>query len=65
MPEQEKNTNPIINAARSLGSAAGKIASQGCSPTDDLRGSEHYKRAIIGTLVKRAALKAYERALGK
>jgi carbon-monoxide dehydrogenase medium subunit len=48
-----------------LAAAAGKIASQGCSPTDDLRGSEHYKRAIIGTLVKRAALKAYERALGK
>lgn len=44
--------------------AAGKIASHECSPTDDLRGSEHYKRAIIGTLVKRAALKAYERALG-
>jgi len=45
-----------------LAAAAGKIASQECSPTDDLRGSEHYKRAIIGTLVKRAALKAYERA---
>ena len=44
--------------------AAGKIASRECSPTDDLRGSEHYKRAIIGTLVKRAALKVYERALG-
>jgi carbon-monoxide dehydrogenase medium subunit len=44
--------------------AAGKIASRECSPTDDLRGTEHYKRAIIGTLVKRAALKAYERALG-
>src|SRR5581483_5892782 len=42
--------------------AAGKIASQECSPTDDLRGSAHYKRAIVGTLVKRAALKAYERA---
>jgi len=47
-----------------VAAAAGKIASQECSPTDDLRGSEHYKRAIIGTLVKRAALKAYERALG-
>ena len=33
--------------------------------TDDLRGSEQYKRAIVGTLVKRAAMKAYERALGK
>jgi carbon-monoxide dehydrogenase medium subunit len=46
-----------------LAAAAGKTASQECSPTDDLRGSEHYKRAIIGTLVKRAARKAYERAL--
>jgi aerobic carbon-monoxide dehydrogenase medium subunit len=42
---------------------AGKIASQECSPTDDLRGSERYKRAIVGTLVKRAAIKACERAL--
>lgn len=45
-----------------LAAAAGKIASQECSPTDDLRGSEHYKRAIIGTLVKRAALEAYTQA---
>jgi aerobic carbon-monoxide dehydrogenase medium subunit len=42
---------------------AGSIASQECSPTSDLRGSEQYKRAIVGTLVKRAAAKAYERAL--
>jgi aerobic carbon-monoxide dehydrogenase medium subunit len=41
----------------------GGIASQECSPTSDLRGSEQYKRAIVGTLVKRAAAKAYERAL--
>jgi aerobic carbon-monoxide dehydrogenase medium subunit len=41
----------------------GSIASQECSPTSDLRGSEHYKRAIVRTLVKRAANKAYERAL--
>lgn len=50
--------------APELAAAAGKTASQECSPTDDLRGSAHYKRAIIGTLVRRAALKAYERALG-
>ena len=43
---------------------AARMASQECSPTSDLRGSEHYKRAIIRTLVKRAANKAYERALG-
>jgi carbon-monoxide dehydrogenase medium subunit len=44
---------------------AGALASQECSPTSDLRGSERYKRAIVGTLVKRAAGKAYERALEK
>jgi len=45
-----------------LAKEAGGIASQECSPTSDLRGSEQYKRAIVGTLVKRAAEKAYERA---
>jgi carbon-monoxide dehydrogenase medium subunit len=44
---------------------AGSIASQECSPTSDLRGSEQYKRAIVKTLVKRAAGRAYERALRK
>jgi len=42
---------------------AGSAASQECSPTSDLRGSEQYKRAIVRTLVKRAAGKAYERAV--
>jgi aerobic carbon-monoxide dehydrogenase medium subunit len=46
-----------------LAEEAGSIASQECSPTSDLRGSEQYKRAIVRTLVKRAAQKAYERAL--
>ncbi|MGZ9219360.1 MAG: FAD binding domain-containing protein [Candidatus Binatia bacterium] len=41
---------------------AGSIASQECSPTSDLRGSEKYKRAIVGTLVQRAAMKASEHA---
>jgi aerobic carbon-monoxide dehydrogenase medium subunit len=45
-----------------LAEEAGSIASQECSPTSDLRGSEQYKRAIVCTLVKRAAPKAYERA---
>jgi aerobic carbon-monoxide dehydrogenase medium subunit len=45
-----------------LAQEAASIASQECSPTSDLRGSEQYKRAIVGTLVKRAAGKAYERA---
>jgi len=45
-----------------LAEEAGSAASQECSPTSDLRGSEQYKRAIVRTLVKRAAAKAYERA---
>ncbi len=47
-----------------LAQEAGSAASQECSPTSDLRGSEEYKRAIVRTLVKRAAGKAYEWALG-
>jgi carbon-monoxide dehydrogenase medium subunit len=47
-----------------LAEEAGSIASQECSPISDLRGSEQYKRAIVRTLVKRAAAKAYERAVG-
>ena len=42
---------------------AGAMASQECSPTSDLRGSEQYKRAIVRTLVKRAADAAYKKAL--
>jgi carbon-monoxide dehydrogenase medium subunit len=41
----------------------GASASQECSPMADLRGSEQYKRAVVRTLVKRAAAKAYEKAL--
>ena len=47
-----------------LAEEAGSAASRECSPTSDLRGSEQYKRAIVRTLVKRAAAKAYERAGG-
>ena len=46
-----------------LAEEAGSAASQECSPTSDLRGSEQYKRAIVRTLVKRALAKASERAL--
>jgi carbon-monoxide dehydrogenase medium subunit len=46
-----------------LAEEAGSMASQECSPTSDLRGSEQYKRAIVRTLVKRAAEKSYERAV--
>jgi carbon-monoxide dehydrogenase medium subunit len=44
-----------------IAEAAGSAA-QECSPTSDLRGSERYKRAIVGTLVKRALAAAQERA---
>jgi carbon-monoxide dehydrogenase medium subunit len=55
----------LIGKRLSLDSAieAGKAASQECDPITDLRGSAEYKRAIVGTLVKRAAVKAYERAV--
>ena len=46
-----------------LAQEAGSIAAQECTPTSDLRGSEQYKRAIVKTLVRRAALKAHERSL--
>jgi carbon-monoxide dehydrogenase medium subunit len=49
--------------AAELAEEAGNVAAQECSPTADLRGSEQYKRAIVRTLVKRAAVKAYEEAL--
>lgn len=42
---------------------AGHLAAQECNPLSDLRGSEQYKRAIVRTLVRRAAVQAYERAL--
>ncbi|HEY7169127.1 MAG TPA: xanthine dehydrogenase family protein subunit M [Candidatus Binatia bacterium] len=41
---------------------AAASAAQECHPIADLRGSEEYKRAIVRTLVKRATLKAYDRA---
>ena len=41
---------------------AATLASQECSPLDDLRGSEKYKREMVGVLVKDAVAKAYERA---
>jgi aerobic carbon-monoxide dehydrogenase medium subunit len=46
-----------------LVSEAGALASQECSPIGDLRGSEEYKRAIVGILVKRASDTAYKKAL--
>ncbi len=43
-----------------IGQAA-KFASEDCSPSSDLRGSEEYKRAMVAVLVKRMIRKAMER----
>jgi aerobic carbon-monoxide dehydrogenase medium subunit len=40
---------------------AAKYASEDCSPSSDLRGSEEYKRAMVAVLVKRMVHKAVER----
>ena len=53
----------ILNAE--LIGEAGALASQECSPIGDLRGSEEYKRAIVKTLVRRAADAAYKKALNE
>lgn len=53
-------TGKPVTAA--LAEEAGGLAARECSPAADLRGSEEYKRGIVRALVKRAAVKAYERA---
>ena len=66
-PVRARRAEEILTGRRvSLEAAveAGKAASQECDPVSDLRGSAEYKRAIVGTLVRRAAVKAYERAVG-
>jgi carbon-monoxide dehydrogenase medium subunit len=42
---------------------AAKYASEDCSPSSDLRGTEEYKRHVTGVVVKRMILKAAERAM--
>lgn len=69
------NVNPTpLRAARSEAALLGKpiteasiaeaaqYASEDCSPSSDLRGSEEYKRAMVAVLVKRMIHKALERA---
>jgi aerobic carbon-monoxide dehydrogenase medium subunit len=66
-PVRARKAEALISGKKltlELAEEAGDSASQECSPTSDLRGSEQYKRAIVRTLVKRAAAKACERALG-
>ena len=65
-PVRARKAEALLNGNKlvpKLAEEAGSVASQECSPTSDLRGSEQYKRAIVRTLVKRAAGKAYERAV--
>lgn len=68
------NVNPVpLRASRSEKALTGKpitdetiaeaakYASEDCSPSADLRGSEEYKRAMVAVLVKRMIHKAVER----
>ncbi|KAA9036525.1 xanthine dehydrogenase family protein subunit M [Ginsengibacter hankyongi] len=68
------NVNPVpLRASRSEKALVGKsitdetiaeaakYASEDCSPSSDLRGSEEYKRAMVAVLVKRMIHKAVER----
>lgn len=41
---------------------AARFASQECSPLDDLRGSERYKREMVAALIRQAIPKAHDRA---
>ncbi len=64
-PVRARNAEALLMGKKLTGELAleaGGIASQECKPTSDLRGSEQYKRAIVKTLVKRAASAAYDRA---
>jgi aerobic carbon-monoxide dehydrogenase medium subunit len=64
-PVRARKAEALLNGNKlvpKLAEEAGSVASQECSPTSDLRGSEQYKRAIVRTLVRRATANAYERA---
>jgi CO/xanthine dehydrogenase FAD-binding subunit len=43
---------------------AGALAAAGCSPVSDQRGSQEYKRHVVGVLTERALRRATERAEG-
>ncbi len=51
----QKVTDELIDQAATF-------ASEDCNPSPDLRGSEEYKRAMVGVLTKRMLRKAIERA---
>ncbi|MEL7531567.1 MAG: xanthine dehydrogenase family protein subunit M [Bacteroidota bacterium] len=50
------------NLSQDLIDQAAQIASEDCSPSADLRGSEEYKRAMVKVLVRRMMKLAIERA---
>ena len=47
-----------------IAAEAAEIASRACSPLGDIRGSEDYKRTIVGVLTRRAVADAFDRARG-
>jgi carbon-monoxide dehydrogenase medium subunit len=64
-PVRARNAEALVTSKKltdELIANAGAMASQECSPMSDLRGSEQYKRAIVGTLVKRALTAACDKA---
>ncbi len=65
-PLRARKAEALVSGKRltpELAAESGSVACQECSPTSDLRGSAQYKRAMVRTLVTRAAVKANERAL--
>lgn len=66
-PVRARNAEALLtgkNLTPESAEQAGGLASQECSPSSDLRGSEEYKRAIVRTLVTRALGQVWKRALG-
>ncbi|HWO41669.1 MAG TPA: xanthine dehydrogenase family protein subunit M [Candidatus Eisenbacteria bacterium] len=64
-PMRARNAERLITGqpiTETLAAEAAAMAAQEAQPIGDLRGSEEYKRAVVRTLMKRAALRAYEHA---
>ncbi|MBI2996959.1 MAG: xanthine dehydrogenase family protein subunit M [Deltaproteobacteria bacterium] len=64
-PLRAKKAEALVAGKRlnpQLAEEAGAVATGECSPVSDLRGSEQYKRAVVGVLVRRALAQAYESA---
>lgn len=62
----ERSEQALLNKTltdENIASAA-QMAAEDCSPSEDLRGTEEYKRAMVAVLVKRMIKKAIERANG-